>query len=306
MSSKNIYTCGDRTPYTYLIGWTKFNLWYYGKRTKKGCHPSDLFTKYFTSSDIVKSFIKENGIPDVISIRKTFTSVERCNVWESVFLRRVNAKINPLFLNRSNGDKEWDNTYNKSNSSIGTATAMCAVTKKSLGRISLKDTRWKTGEIISAVCGTAAAKCTITGLHLGRIPTNDPRWKTGEVVGILSNTKNPNIKGKPKGSKESETSRLNKRNARLGKSTYRNSNGNTILTSKDDPRVKSGEFISVMRNILKGPLTETHKKQIGDKRKSEIHFCPVCNRTIIGNANWARHLKSIKHYSQSSSVKEEK
>jgi hypothetical protein len=51
----NIYhTCEDRTPYTYLIGWSHLNKWYYGRRTAKGCHPSELWVKYFTSSKSVK------------------------------------------------------------------------------------------------------------------------------------------------------------------------------------------------------------------------------------------------------------
>jgi len=37
-------------PYTYLIGWSNLNTWYYGRRTSKNCHPSDLWQKYFTSS----------------------------------------------------------------------------------------------------------------------------------------------------------------------------------------------------------------------------------------------------------------
>lgn len=63
-------------PFTYLIGWSKHNLWYYGCRFAKGCKPDDLWTKYFTSSigkdDIkgVREYRQELGEPDVIRGQK--------------------------------------------------------------------------------------------------------------------------------------------------------------------------------------------------------------------------------------------
>lgn len=47
------------TPYTYLIGWSKHNIWYYGKRTAKNCHPNDFWVTYFTSSN-GKLYYKNN------------------------------------------------------------------------------------------------------------------------------------------------------------------------------------------------------------------------------------------------------
>lgn len=48
-------------PYTYLIGWTEHNIWYYGVRYAIGCNPKELFLSYFTSSEYVKDFIELNG-----------------------------------------------------------------------------------------------------------------------------------------------------------------------------------------------------------------------------------------------------
>ena len=59
------------TPYTYLLGWSEHNTWYYGVRYAKGCHPSDIWKKYFTSSKHVKNFVKMHGDPDVIEDRKS-------------------------------------------------------------------------------------------------------------------------------------------------------------------------------------------------------------------------------------------
>ena len=113
----NIYR-DTRIPYTYLLRWTSHNKCYYGRRTAKNCHPSDLWRTYFTSSTYVSDFVKEHGNPDIIEIRKIFDSSEsvqsritQCNNWEEKLLAKVNAAINPLFLNRSNSVGNFDNTF---------------------------------------------------------------------------------------------------------------------------------------------------------------------------------------------------
>lgn len=134
----------NRTPYTYLIGWSHLNKWYYGRRTAKNCHPSDLWTKYFTSSDHVKAFRQIHGEPDVIEIRRVFDNVKKCASWETRLLKKINAKASTLFLNESNGDKNWDTT-----GLIGYCAAKNAETGEKLGKILLTDSRWKSGEIIA-------------------------------------------------------------------------------------------------------------------------------------------------------------
>lgn len=104
MSSKFI-------PYTYLIGWKKYNKWYYGRRTAKNCHPSELWVTYFTSSKYVKNFTKLHGNPDVIEIRKLFPNEpKKCSVWESKVLEKINVQHNDKWLNKKNGDYKWDTT----------------------------------------------------------------------------------------------------------------------------------------------------------------------------------------------------
>ena len=105
MTSTNIYT-----PYCYLIGWTRHNKWYYGRRTRKGCHPSEFWKKYFTSSKHVEQFRAEYGEPDVIQIRKTFSNAKDCARWENKVLTRLNVRYNDRFLNIKNGDDDWDTT----------------------------------------------------------------------------------------------------------------------------------------------------------------------------------------------------
>jgi len=57
----------ETVPYTYLIVWTslKEKIWYYGSRSKIGCHPDDFWVKYFTSSKYVKELREKLGEPDI-------------------------------------------------------------------------------------------------------------------------------------------------------------------------------------------------------------------------------------------------
>lgn len=89
-------------PYTYLIGWSKLDKWYYGCQygsSTRTANPSNLWNNYFTSSKYVRDFRKIHGKPDVIQIRKTFISKEDCLLWEHKVLRRMKVSNNDKFLN---------------------------------------------------------------------------------------------------------------------------------------------------------------------------------------------------------------
>lgn len=103
-------------PYCYLVGWSQLGKYYYGRRTAQNCDPSEFWTKYFTSSPIVKEYRKKYGEPDIIQIRKTFEGDKRileCCAWECKVLSRIHAARNEKFLNRTNGDLKWDYTGRK-------------------------------------------------------------------------------------------------------------------------------------------------------------------------------------------------
>jgi hypothetical protein len=88
-------------PYTYLIGWKGQNLWYYGVRYASGCKPEELWKKYKTSSRYVAEAVSKYGDPDVIQIRKTFTSKKAAMRWEHKVLRRLNAVFSERWLNKT-------------------------------------------------------------------------------------------------------------------------------------------------------------------------------------------------------------
>ena len=96
------------TPYTYLIGWSELDLWYYGVKFGKSADPSKFWVNYFTSSKYVKNLRDEFGEPDVREIRKTFTSKEAASEWERKVIRRIKAVWSDKWINRGNGGHEFN------------------------------------------------------------------------------------------------------------------------------------------------------------------------------------------------------
>lgn len=87
--------------YTYLIGWSKYDKFYYGARWAKDCSPDDLWNTYFTSSKHIKAFRKEHGEPDVIQVRKVFNDVDKCKLHERKALEKLNVLNNDKWLNKN-------------------------------------------------------------------------------------------------------------------------------------------------------------------------------------------------------------
>jgi hypothetical protein len=91
----------NHSPYTYLIGWSKLNVWYYGVRFAKRCHPSELWVTYFTSSKVVKTYRSDHGEPDIVEIRKTFNDVKSARNWETKVLKRLKVISSKHWLNQT-------------------------------------------------------------------------------------------------------------------------------------------------------------------------------------------------------------
>lgn len=108
---------GQKT-YTYLIGWSRLDTWYYGSRIANKKSPcDDLMHEYKTSSSYVKWMIEFYGEPDIIQIRRTFDDVTSPLMWEETVLRRLNCVKSNRWLNRNNAGKYFSrsNTYVMSN-----------------------------------------------------------------------------------------------------------------------------------------------------------------------------------------------
>jgi len=69
----------------------------------------------------------------------TFVSKQACIQQEAVVLHTLDAAHNPSWLNRSNGDLDFDTS--------GMSNAVIASTGEQIGLVSVTDPRWTTGEI---------------------------------------------------------------------------------------------------------------------------------------------------------------
>ena len=97
-------------PYTYLIGWSELNLWYYGSKYGNDANPDTLWKLYFTSSNKVDYMRQKYGEPDVIQIRKTFYDAKSCTAWEYNVLKRLLSKNNQnrcIWINQNIGFGEF-------------------------------------------------------------------------------------------------------------------------------------------------------------------------------------------------------
>lgn len=93
--------------YTYIIGWRELDTWYYGsRRANKKTPKEDLWITYKTSSPHVSEFSSINGEPDVVRIHKLFNDERSAYLHEKKFLKRVDAKRSPRWLNKSINN--WD------------------------------------------------------------------------------------------------------------------------------------------------------------------------------------------------------
>lgn len=88
------------SPYTYLIGWSGLDRWYYGVRHSEKADPTELWKTYFTSSNVVKQFCEENGEPDVVIVRKVFADADKARTWEHRVLQRLNVRGSDRWLNQ--------------------------------------------------------------------------------------------------------------------------------------------------------------------------------------------------------------
>lgn len=91
----------ETIPYTYKLIFKPTGQYYYGVRYAKGCNPSDLWDKYFTSSKHIHKLIKEYGLNSfILKITKTFENKVDAINYEHLVLSRVKADKNGKFINK--------------------------------------------------------------------------------------------------------------------------------------------------------------------------------------------------------------
>lgn len=163
----------SNVPYTYLIGWTRLNKWYYGVRYSKTCNPSDLWVSYFTSSKYVKQFIMEHGEPDLVTIRRRFTNPQSARKWEHTVCRRLDVAANNKWINLHNGgEKFMCNGHSQE--------TRAKLSKASKGRVVSQASRERIGNLNR---GKKLSKQTRDKLSKSRMGI--PSWSKG-LTGIYS------------------------------------------------------------------------------------------------------------------------
>ena len=125
--------------FTYLIGWSHQDVWYYGYSTR---NESDLWNSYFTSSKYVALFRKENGEPDVIRVHKQFGTKQEANLFETKFLKRVGAVKSDRWLNKH----DTESFRGPCMFSESSRKKMSEAAKKRTGRVVSEETRRKISE----------------------------------------------------------------------------------------------------------------------------------------------------------------
>lgn len=155
--------------YTYRIKWSQLGVSYYGCRTAKTANPSDLWVKYFTSSNAVKKFRKMYGEPDIIQVRKTFSSGYAAYDWESRVLKRLKVKTTHLWLNQSD-NSGFVGIYKRPGRPKGLVNCRNTITGE-LEVVHTNDPRIKTGELINNTAGTKTVFDTLDNKYV-RIPVN--------------------------------------------------------------------------------------------------------------------------------------
>jgi hypothetical protein len=123
--------------YTYLIGWSSLDKYYYGVRFSKYSFVGDIWKTYFTSSKIVTKFREEHGEPDIIQVRKIFNNKRKAILWESSVLRRLNVRNNERWLNAASIPEHWNlnsgEPHNKGKSLTPEQKEKISKTRKKLG-----------------------------------------------------------------------------------------------------------------------------------------------------------------------------
>ena len=269
--SQKTYT--KYTPYTYHLCWSKFDIHYYGSRTKSGCTPEDLFNPYKSSSKFVKDFIQRLGNPDIIEVRKLFNTREETLLYESKVLKRLKVYFNPKWLNICSNGIPMPNIK-------GLVQVRDSLNKCRL--VSVNDPDYLNGNLIHASVGKVSVRLddgSTKGMCIKEfIDGNYKGVNRGKSVYINKEGKGlilspsdilvtsgeyfrPN-KGKQKCIDEtgkvisiSTQERLSRglQTTSKGMSPVFDKIGNKLYVSKNDPRIKSGELTLVI--LAKGKLT---------------------------------------------------
>ena len=181
-------------PYTYYLFHIPTGKKYYGVEYKKTAHPSNLWTKYFSSSKRIKSLIKEYGKDSFVAeVRKTFETVKSAIDWEQRVLFRIKAIERDEWLNQSLSSgpffavgpksEEWKEKMRKPK----TEEHKRKIAESHKGIMASLKTREKLSKMRKGkiahnkgLCASEQAKENMSKAHKGQIPWNKGK-KTNQI-----------------------------------------------------------------------------------------------------------------------------
>jgi hypothetical protein len=287
----------NRYHYVYRVVVPSTNWIYVGSRTTNDWKTD----KYLGSStyDTYKSDINNSGevLFEILSFhenRKLACEAE-CGIVDKQFLKSnevynksipsKNATVGCVTVIDENGNtfsvKKDDPRYLKGDV-VSVSTNRCSVQDKNgnILQVDKDDVRLKTGELITLGKGKISVKDKNGNCF--QVDKDDPRFLSGELVGVTKG----NIVSEEMKKIYSEKNKeywKDKVHHTKGMTTFKDKEGNTHHCKKDDPRVLSGELVSVSvgmvavkdkngntlqvakddPRVLSGELVSTSKGNIG-------------------------------------------
>lgn len=259
----------DTKPYTYLIGWSNLNLWYYGVKYSKGCHPDQFWNSYFTSSKYVKQTRKEFGEPDVIQIRKVFEDSKKARSWENKVLKRMGVVKDSRWLNK---------TDNKSISPECCAHGKTKGYKHTEEAKQLMSEAWKNREPISEETREKLIATSYGRLHSEETKELLRQLNLGKKMSEESIEK---IRQARIGTKASEEARANMSKSATGRKMSEEAIEKTAASHRGKP--KPSEKIKEHAKSLQRPVACPHCNKIGSyANMKRWHFDNCSNKVSDG------------------------
>lgn len=177
-------------PYTYLLGWSEHNKYYYGVRFAKNCTPDDLWREYKTSSKHVKKFAEIYGDPDIIQVRKIFKEVGDAREWESRVLRKMHVVSDSRFLNKTD-NKSIDSMaagHGKAKGRRHAEETKEKIRQKNIGKALSSETKQK-------ISATFQSKCESEKKRIQELKSTKLRGRVAWNKGLKYSLLNANNKG---------------------------------------------------------------------------------------------------------------
>ena len=287
------FTAKDRTPFFYVITHIPTGKRYAGSKTSKGCHPSQLWSTYFSSSKVIERLISEEGKEAfTFEIRAIFDCPKKCRAYECRFLKRIHASTNSSWFNLSEGSLTFstdgktigpyseDQCKNISLSLLGkpkSASHCDALSKSHFGIKQSKETCEKRSKIYKTLIVINDTQ------HEKRVPKDQLQkyFDSGFVSGRIKGTTRPTLKGK----KHTEEHKKRISKGLLGHDT---SLETKLKLSKANSKQPKDYFCSFCnRYFVKGHFNQWHGKKCKhfELNKTSIHWftngivnvrCEIC------------------------------